>query len=275
MESSPKIIDAFWRTVIEYYDRHGRQTLAWRQPDQDGRFDPYRIVVSELMLQQTQVPRVIPKFDQFLTRFPSVTVLAEAPLSDVLIAWQGLGYNRRAKYLWQAAQTVSRELHGSWPTSVEGLVALPGIGKNTAGAVLAYAYNQPAIFIETNIRTVLFHHFYQDRTDIADSELVPLLAQLLAGAEPRTSYWALMDYGTALKRQGFGKIAQSRHYTKQSKFEGSRRQLRGAVLRRLSHGPATDQILRNELTDDRFSEVLTALLGEGMIRREGDTYHLA
>jgi len=268
-------VETFWQAVFAHYDAAGRHALPWRQPEVNGRFDPYKILVSELMLQQTQVPRVISKYQEFLARFPTVTALADAPLSDVLIAWQGLGYNRRAKFLWQAAQYVVNECRGVWPQTVEGLVRLPGVGKNTAGAIMAYAFNQASVFIETNVRTVYFHHFFHDRHDITDRELEPLIAQTLDTVKPRLFYWGLMDYGSFLKQQGHGKISRSKHYTKQSKFEGSVRQLRGAVLRQLSSGPQSETELLASLSDDRADKVLAALQAEGLISRTGQMYRLA
>lgn len=162
-------ITALQETVWKYYHQHGRHDLPWRLPEPDGSFDPYKILVSEIMLQQTQVPRVLPKFTEFLTKFPTGQELAEASLGEVLAAWSGLGYNRRAKFLWQAAQKVVRDFGGELPHTFEALESLPGIGKNTAGAVAAYAYNQPAIFLETNIRTIFIHHFFRDADLVPDS----------------------------------------------------------------------------------------------------------
>lgn len=134
----PANIQAFQDTVWDYYRRHGRHDLPWRQPQTTGQFTAYPIVVSELMLQQTQVNRVIPKYEHFLQAFPTVKRLAAAPLSEVLTLWSGLGYNRRAKFLWQLAQRVVDDYKGTFPRELSSLVALPGIGPNTAGAVLAY-----------------------------------------------------------------------------------------------------------------------------------------
>lgn len=183
----------FQEVVWNYWREHGRQGLPWREEP-----SAYNVVVSELMLQQTQVERVVPKFLEFTEQFPDFSALASAPLSDVLIAWQGLGYNRRAKYLHELAKAVVR-LDGL-PETLEELVKLPGIGKNTAGAILAYAFDQPVVYIETNIRTVYLHHFFADRFDVDDKELLPFIARTLDHSEPRAWYSALMDYGTFLKK---------------------------------------------------------------------------
>jgi A/G-specific adenine glycosylase len=269
-----KIIKAFQDEVWRYYDQHGRHDLLWRLPEADGSFDPYKIMVSELMLQQTQVNRVIPKFVTFITQFPTIQVLAQAPLSDVLIAWQGLGYNRRAKFLWQAAQLVMDELCGQFPHDQKQLTKLPGIGMNTAGAIMAYAHDEPVAFIETNIRTVFIHHFFHDQTDVPDKAIDEMVRQTLPAAGARQWYWALMDYGTHIKQQHGNKSRASRSYAKQSPFQGSRRQVRGAVLRYLSQRPGTLDDIATVETDPRLTEVLDELVREGMVQHGAGRYSL-
>ncbi|CAN5421154.1 endonuclease III [soil metagenome] len=227
------------------------------------------------MLQQTQVSRVIPKYVAFLHDFPTVETLANAPLSEVLIAWQGLGYNRRAKFLWQAAQEIMRNGEGAFPSTLTGLMTLPGIGQNTAGAILAYAFNEPAIFVETNIRTVYFHHFFQDREAVSDREITELLEQTIDKQNPREFYWALMDYGTSLKQQGHGKISKSSHYKKQSVFEGSVRQIRGRALRALAKRPYARSELLALLDDTRAPAVLMQLQQEKLITTDEHGFRLA
>jgi A/G-specific adenine glycosylase len=266
-------LDAFTKTVWDYYRAHGRHDLPWRLPDADGRFDPYKIMVSEIMLQQTQVPRVLPKFAAFTTQFPSFAALADAPLAAVLQAWSGLGYNRRAKFLWQAAQVVQQEYGGEVPQTVPELVKLPGIGANTAGAVLAYSFNKPVVFIETNIRTVFIHHFFADDTAVHDRDVADLVAQTLPD-NAREWYWALMDYGTHLKQTVGNLSRNSAHYAVQSKFEGSRRQIRGQVLRTLGVGAATAGQLAQSITDERLPAVLADLLAEGLVQQAGAYYKL-
>ena len=112
----------FRRVVYSYYKREGRHTLPWRQTH-----DPYRVMVSELMLQQTQVPRVVPKYEAFIKRFPTIQSLARAELGSVLKLWQGLGYNRRAKMLHEAARAIVSHHHGVFPHTKEELLALPGV----------------------------------------------------------------------------------------------------------------------------------------------------
>ena len=263
--------------VVAYYATQGRHDLPWRQPTPAGGFDPYAILVSEIMLQQTQVLRVIPKYQAFLERFPSAAMLARAPLADVLQAWSGLGYNRRAKHLWLAAQQIVSA--GAFPQSIAELCALPGVGPNTAGAILAYAYNQPSTFIETNIRTVFIHHLFTDSDKVSDKQLMPYISQAVQraaheGLEPREWYWALMDYGTYLK-QSVGNVARrSAMHSKQSAFEGSRRQVRGQVLRALAPAAVSRDQLRLIIPDDRLEAVLQDLTKEKLIYYQNGWYGL-
>jgi A/G-specific adenine glycosylase len=258
----------FQETVWEYYRHHGRH-MPWRQPEADGSFDPYKIMVSEIMLQQTQVARVIPKYQAFIAAFPDVQSLARAPLSRVVQLWSGLGYNRRAKYLHLAAQQIAQE--SKFPQTLNTLSKLPGVGKHTAGAILVYAYNQPEPFLETNIRTVYIHHFFADHPDlVTDKQLLPLVAETIDRENPREWFWALMDYGAHLKATVGNVSRQSQHYTKQSKFAGSKRQIRGQVLRQLVDGPQTSAQLAIIITDDRLPAVLKDLMQEGLLRQLPD-----
>ncbi len=197
------------------------------------------------MLQQTQVERVIPFYANFLKQFPTAKALAKAPLSKVLVAWQGLGYNRRAKFLHEAAKVIAKS---GFPNTVEGMEALPGVGHYTARAVAAFAFNKPEVFVETNIRTVFFHHF-EFKKQMSDAELLPYVAESLRRSkmQPRDFYAALMDYGTYLKKQGIKLNSKSKHYTKQSKFEGSARQKRAAALRDLLKAGASEAELEKVL----------------------------
>lgn len=277
-------VEEFRTVVWEFYRRYGRHDLPWRQPEAGGTFDPYKILVSEIMLQQTQVGRVIPKYQLFLERFPSFATLAAAPLGEVLRAWSGLGYNRRAKFLWQCAGQVVAERGGQLPLTSAELVKLPGIGPNTAGAVLAYAFNAPALFVETNIRTVFIHHFFADQTGVSDRDILAMLQTTFPTREPgatknlegvsRYWYWALMDYGTHLKQTIGNLNTLSKHYAKQSRFEGSTRQLRGQVLRLLSERPYSLSQLQSHIPDPRLSAVLGSLTAEGFIIKTARAYHL-
>jgi A/G-specific adenine glycosylase len=262
----------FLETLWTFYVQAGRGSLPWRQSERDGSFDPYKIMVSELMLQQTQVARVIPKYLAFLERFPTPETLAIAELADVLRVWQGLGYNRRAKFLWQAAQIVGKLKH--LPQAVLELTKLPGIGLNTAGAILAYAYNQPVVFVETNVRTVYIHHFFADQIGVSDKEITALLRQTLDSENPREFYWALMDYGSHLKATVGNLNKVSKHYVKQPAFHGSRRQVRGQIIRLLGTRTHALAELQAAVPDGRLESVLGDLAGEGLIRLRSGTYSL-
>ena len=270
---SQPTVASFHSRVYDYYRLNGRHDLPWRQLV-NGQIDPYYILVSELMLQQTQVTRVIPKYQSFIAQFPSAKALASSPLKDVLTSWSGLGYNRRARYLHQAAQTIEETFQGVVPSSVEALTQLPGVGVNTAGAIIAYAFNQPAVFIETNIRTVYIHHYFEKQAVVSDRELMTLVRGTLDAQNPREWYWALMDYGSFLKQTSQTNVSRSKHFVKQSPFEGSQRQLRGKVVAKLTAGPQTNAQLKASFPDDRLPAVLNALVAEGLVRETNNGYRL-
>ncbi|HSX36441.1 MAG TPA: A/G-specific adenine glycosylase [Patescibacteria group bacterium] len=263
----------FVAVVWAHYARAGRHDLPWRRPEADGTFDAYKILVSELMLQQTQVSRVLAKFGPFIEQFPSFTVLATAPLAAVLRSWSGLGYNRRAKFLWQAARIIKAQHKGRLPNTLNELTNLPGVGPNTAGALLAYAYNRPAVFIETNIRTVYIHHFFAGQRDISDRAVLDLVAATVPD-NVREWYWALMDYGTFLKQDIGNLNSRSKQYAKQSTFNGSRRQIRGQVLKLLGQKAYTHAQLGLVIDDDRLPSVLTDLVQESLISETRGRYTL-
>jgi A/G-specific adenine glycosylase len=256
----------FQEVVWQYYHQHGRE-LPWRNPEPSQTFDPYKILVSEIMLQQTQAGRVVAKYQAFLEEFPAVGALAAAPLANVLVAWSGLGYNRRAKYLHEAAKQLAR---APQPWSIETLVACKGVGFNTAAAVVSYAYNQPVAFIETNIRTVFIHHFFANEDKVDDKAIMPLVAQVLDQEHPREWGWALMDYGVHLKATAGNASRNSKQYARQSAFEGSKRQVRGQVLRLLHAGHYGREELARLIPDDRLPRVLSDLLHEQLISETKD-----
>jgi A/G-specific adenine glycosylase len=243
---TPADIRRFQKIVYDHFREHGR-SLPWR-----SWYDPYRIFISEVMLQQTQVDRVVQKFGRFTERIPDFATLAAQPLKEVLALWQGLGYNRRALHLKRAAEVVMREHGGVLPSAAEALATLPGIGKATAGSIAAFAFNRPTVFLETNIRTVLIHHFFDDAASVSDAELLPLAKMLLDKRNPRKWYSALMDYGTTLKKRHGNAARRSADYKTQSRFEGSRRQKRGRILKMLLERISlkVDQIA-DELAIDR------------------------
>ena len=193
-----------------------------------------------MMLQQTQTLRVLPKYEAWLNQFPTAESLASASLSEVLAAWSGLGYNRRARFLQQSCQTVCTEYNGIFPKTAEELERLPGIGPYTARAVAAFAFNSPEVFVETNIRSVFIFFFFKHAVEkVSDKEILPLVEETLYKENPRIWYYALMDYGAELKKKVKNPSRKSAGYAKQSKFEGSLRQARGAVLRQLTKNKAS------------------------------------
>ncbi len=262
-------MEAFRELVWEYYHDHGRGELPWRTD-----VSPYAILVSEVMLQQTQVSRVIEKFNAWMVTFPGWQALAEASPSTVLQAWQGLGYNRRGLYLKRTAEMVITTYDGQLPPDQKLLMSLPGIGANTAGAIMAYAFNLPAVFIETNIRRVFLHHFFPEVDDVSDAQLLPLIKQAIDAESPREWYWALMDYGSFLARQGDNPNRRSKHYAKQSKFAGSTRQIRGEVLRQLLDGSKKVTELSKAIADERLHMVLAGLLKDGVIELALEQYQI-
>ncbi len=224
----------FRALVWRHYRAYGRHYLPWRRTR-----DPYRILISEVMLQQTQVERVIPFYIKFIQKFPTLRALADAPLSEVLRVWQGLGYNRRAKMLQVAAKDIVARYSGRFPNTIIEFESLPGVGPYTARAIAAFAYNEDAAVIETNIRTAIFHHFFPKRSNIKDTEVSEVLKKVLPKGRSREWYGALMDYGAYLKRSNISHNARSEKYVKQSKFSGSLREARGAILRELSREVAS------------------------------------
>ncbi len=255
-----------WQQGREHY-----RDMPWRR---DTR--PYYVLVSEIMLQQTQVDRVVPKFEAFIAAFPTIQALAEASLADVLMLWSGLGYNRRAKFLHEAAKKVQEEFGGTFPETIPELMLLPGVGVNTAGAIAAYGFNQPALFIETNVRTVYFYHFFEDKAAVTDAELKEIAKETIDREHPREWYWAIMDYGSYLKRQGAGRNDKSHHYKKQSPLKGSVREVRGQIIKALAGGDATVTELQTLLqADDRFPTALKGLQRDGLVNETDGQLHLA
>ncbi len=268
--------EKFQKLVWNYYKKQGRHDLPWRKTH-----DPYKILVSEVMLQQTQVERVIPFYKAFLKKFPTIKALAAAPLAEILKSWQGLGYNRRAKMLHMAAREVVGTYKGKFPRSVTELQELPGVGPYTARAVATFAYGQNAVFIETNIRTAVTDYFFKKNDVVDDKEILKILSKIaskeIGDESPREWNWALMDYGASLKRSGVRINAKSKTYVPQSKFTGSNREARGAILRELAKGSQVRARLVRLMGDDRTKQMelqLSKLSSEGLIEIRGTKYEL-
>lgn len=258
---TPKV---FQKKVWDFYKKHGRHNLPWRKTTA-----PYKILVSEVMLQQTQVDRVIPKYKAFLKAFPTARKLSLATNAEVLKLWSGLGYNRRALFLKRTAEQVVNEYKGKFPKTVEELEKLPGVGPYTARAIATFAYNEPHVFIETNIRTVFLHEFFSRSKKVSDAKLIPFIEQVVSKNKAREWGWALMDYGAHLKKTVPNPSRKSAHHVRQSPFEGSVRQIRGALLRTLVQEGSLlkTQLLRLYAENDaaRAEEALKSLVGEGFI----------
>lgn len=257
--------------IWQFYHEHKRD-FAWRSTS-----NPYYILVSEIMLQQTQTHRVVTKYEEFVAAFPTFEVLAHAPLRDVLSVWQGLGYYRRARFLHHTAQKVVDEYAGILPQNQKLLQTFPGIGPNTAGSICAFAFNQPTIFIETNIRAVFIHSFFAGKSDISDKEIIPLIMATLDQENPREWYYALMDYGVFLKSRTANPSRKSAHYAKQSKFEGSDRQLRAKILKLVvDTGSVSDNDIYTHIADEnmRIDKIILQLISEGFIKEINSIYYI-
>lgn len=264
-------VDRFRNIVFDYFKMHYRD-LPWRNT-----YNPYHILVSEIMLQQTQVERVIEKYPLFIGTFPDFSSLSAAPVKDVITAWQGLGYNRRALFLIKLSQIVEEQYKGTLPADKKMLLALPGIGSATAGSILAFAFLQPVVFIETNIRRVFIHHFFQDREVVHDAEILPLVEQTLDRSQPREWYYALMDYGSMLRKTIDNPNRKSACYTRQSPFENSDRKLRGEILKLFiaePHQTEDDFALIFGGNYQRVQKILLSLTSEGFLVKSGDRYFL-
>lgn len=263
-------IPNFKKTIWEYYDKNKRD-FPWRQTH-----DPYKILVSEVMLQQTQAPRVVPKYESFLKKFPNTKTLAQVSLSEVLKEWQGLGYNRRGMFLKKCAEKIESDFGGKFPKDFKQLCSLPGIGPATAGDILAFAWNIPVVVIETNIRSVFIHFFFEDKENISDKELLPLIEKTLDKENPRQWYWALFDFGSHLKETMENPGRRSKHYVKQSPFKGSNRQKRSQILKLILEKPRNEKEIQKvtEYETEIISYILSSMKKEGVIQKKGRKYFI-
>ncbi len=270
MNISKTYLQRFKDTVNDYYRIHKRN-LPWRNIQ-----DPYCILVSEIMLQQTQVNRVLTKYPLFINQFSDFNALAYATVKQVLYAWQGMGYNRRALYLKRIAEIVIQNYKGKLPDNPVILDSFPGIGMATAASITAFAYNKPTIFIETNIRRVFIHHFFKDKIKVDDKEIYPWVRETLNWENPREWYWALMDYGSFLGKSIDNPNKRSKHYTLQSQFEGSDRQIRGLLLKLLLTKPYTKKKIIALVNKDvgRIIKVLYDLEREKFIYFKKNVYYV-
>ena len=272
-----------FRETVLSRGRELYRDLPWRRTR-----DPYAVLVSEVMLQQTQVSRVDGRWQSWLSRFPTLDALASADAADVLEEWQGLGYNRRALALWKAARALSAQ-GGAVPQEADALVRLPGIGPATAAGVRAFAFDLPGVYLETNVRAVFLHELFPGVVDVPDREVARYVEATCPpdahdpDDDPRTWYYALLDYGAHLKRTMPNPSRRSKGHVRQSRFEGSHRQKRAEALRiLLAEGTATTErvaelLNRSEIASGRpevslpdVEELLGELSGEGFCTR-GET----
>jgi len=263
-------VKRFRKLIYTWFAENSRD-LPWRTD-----YNPYHIYISEVMLQQTQVDRVYNKFVAFIEVFPDFRTLASAPLEEVYRMWQGLGYNRRAASLRNAAQIIMHDFHGKLPDIPDELVTLPGIGSATAASIAAFAFNKPGVFLETNIRTVLIHHFFPEQSAINDTQLLMAAEAVLDKNNARKWYSALMDYGTVLKKEVGNLSRKSTAYKKQSAFHGSKRQVRGEVLRLLlEHKKLTIDKMHEHSGYEKplLKEIVTQMTTENIVRENGTGYY--
>ena len=271
-ELKPTEVEEFRQIIYRYYAEHRRE-MPWRVSR-----DPYHILVSEIMLQQTQVGRVLAKYELFISTFPDFDSVYQAPLQEILGVWQGLGYNRRAIALQKICRLVVAEYGGVLPSSAETLQTFPGIGPATAGAICAFAFNQPTVFIETNIRRVFIHFFFPNKKRVKDKEILPLVERTLDTGSPRRWYHALMDYGAMLKNEEHNPNRRSAHYNRQAPFQGSNREIRGLILKTLLEKP---ELPEGELiravgkNPKRVRPIIAQLTKEGFLVRKGDLIRIS
>jgi len=263
-------IAEFKNLVFLNYQQQGRK-FPWHFAD------PWGVMVSEFMLQQTRAERVIPYWENWLKLWPLPKALTDASMETALRAWSGLGYNRRCRYLKESAAIIVNENDGKVPETPRALLLLPGIGPYMSSAIACFAYNYPTVFIETNIRSAVIHNFFPDRNDVRDSEIIPILEAALDRDDPRTWHYALMDYGAFLKSTTVNPSRRSAHYTRQSPFNGSFRQARGKVIKALiSIGQCGAEELKRAsgLEEKRLYEVLEKLKEESFVAEDGGEYRI-
>ncbi len=270
--ASKALTASTFRSLVLGFFKRSKRSFPWRETH-----DPYEILVSEIMLQQTQTERVVQRYSQFLAKFPSCGVLASASVGEVITAWQGLGYYRRALNLHRAARIVVRDYRSQFPEDVETLRTLPGLGPYTAAAVATFAFGKAVPMIETNIRALYLYSFFGRRRSVSDKEILELVKLTIYKRDPRRWFYALMDLGVELKRHRKKVNHRSKHYAPQSRFEGSHRQVRAAVLRVLSESSKATRGAIEKLTKyapERVAKALVELEREGFVTCKGRRYAL-
>ncbi|HVQ00922.1 MAG TPA: Fe-S cluster assembly protein HesB [Candidatus Thermoplasmatota archaeon] len=266
MEISDITISKFQRKVWAFYRTH-RRRLPWRTTH-----DPYKILVSELMLQQTQVSRVITFYNKWIQQWPTIQDLAHASRREVLQAWMGLGYNTRALRLQQAAKTIVGDYQGDVVQAMRQYQEIPGVGRYTSQAVLIFATNADLVTVDTNIRRIFIHEFGLPK-DISERNLWDLALRCLPTGRSRDWHNALMDYG-ALHDTALTTGVKPK--TRQGRFEGSNRQLRAQVIRLLLQQDRsfTELQKRLDVPKVKLQHILATLIEEDFISRKKNRYLL-
>ena len=267
-------IPKFQKLILDSRKKNQRD-MPWRETD-----NPYKILVSEVMLQQTQVARVLPKYKEFLKEFPTLQSLAKTPDGKLLKVWRGLGYWKRALSLKKAAKEIIKSHEEKFPENPKDLQKLPGIGPYTAGAIACFAFQNKDAFLDTNIRRVYLHFFFPKKKDVSDKEILHIAEKAVWKKNPRQWHYALFDYGaTVLKDKKINK--QSKHYSKQSRFEGSLRSFRTKVMRFLLDQPnqtATaskiQRLLKKAKSPYVPEKILASLEKDGLIKKKRNFYSL-
>ena len=281
----------FQKYILSWYRENNRDYLPWRVTRQ-RKVSPYEIFVSEIMLQQTRVARVLEKYPQFLKVFPTVYHLARAPLPKMLRVWQGMGYNRRARYLKEAAEIIVKDYKGIVPSDPALLRRLSGVGPYTAGAIACFAYNKPAVFLDTNIRKVLIHYFFHQKkcynkfchgkicvallkiektkkkkeiNKIDDNDLLAIARKTLYMKNPRKWHYALMDYGAVMLAKEKGLLERVKNYHKQSRFEGSARYRRSQIVKYLLEYHYASEEELQALVSSEIKPLLSSLVRDGLV----------
>jgi A/G-specific adenine glycosylase len=266
----PRTARALQRRVFSWYAEH-RRDLPWRRTT-----DPYAVLVSEVMLQQTQVSRVIPAFERWMARYPTLETLAGAQLRDVLAEWSGLGYNNRAERLRRTAQSVTAAARGAaaLPTTMDALRRLPGIGPYTARAVLIFAHDADLAAVDANVRRVLTHELALPH-DLSPAAVQAVADAVLPKGRARDWHNALMDYGALVLT---GRATGIRAPRRQTPYEGSRRWYRARTLRLLLEHGALDLPELAEalgLCEDDTGALVALLERDGLVCRSGARVALA
>lgn len=259
-------ISSFQQKILQYYQKNKRD-LPWRHTT-----DPYSILLSELMLQQTQVSRVIEYYTKWLHTWPTIQHLSKANRKDVLQAWIGLGYNTRGINLHKASQIIVEHYNGDVIAAMDDYKKIPGVGKYTSQAVKIFSTNADIITVDTNIRRIFIHEFNLPQ-DISDSKLWSIAQYCLPKGKSRQWHNALMDYGATYLTSKKTGISPK---TTQSTFEGSDRQIRAQILRDLLTKPLTLQDLTNQYnhSSDRLLKILEKMKKQEIIKQENKTYYL-